>query len=181
MPTQVNYVGKGASLYREGIKPSGAHLVARAWLRTSWLWDKVRVQVGAYGGQCMFNRYSGDFTFVSYRDPNLLATLDIYDRTADFLRTADLGEVSRDTAPWLIPVRARLVRAPAVGWRDHERDGLFEPLPHPAPSHVGPSIEPVASATSSASAASSLPSSAARTADPKETQADKGAGPAGAH
>jgi presequence protease len=92
MPTQVNYVGKGASLYREGIKPSGAHLVARAWLRTSWLWDKVRVQGGAYGGQCMFNRYSGDFTFVSYRDPNLLATLDIYDRTADFLRTADLGE-----------------------------------------------------------------------------------------
>jgi len=92
MPTKVNYVGKGLDLYREGIRPNGAHLVARAYLRTSWLWDKVRVQGGAYGGRCMFNRYSGDFTFVSYRDPNLLATLDIYDRTADFLRTADLGE-----------------------------------------------------------------------------------------
>ena len=34
----------------------------------------------------------GDFTFVSYRDPNLLATLDIYDRTAEFLKGADLGE-----------------------------------------------------------------------------------------
>jgi presequence protease len=92
MPTKVNYVGKGADLYREGVKPSGAHLVARSYLRTSWLWDKVRVQGGAYGGQCMFNRYSGDFTFVSYRDPNLLATLDIYDRTAEFLKGADLGE-----------------------------------------------------------------------------------------
>src|SRR6266446_4664765 len=92
MPTKVNYVGKGADLYREGVKPSGAHLVARAYLRTSWLWDKVRVQGGAYGGQCMFNRYSGDFTFVSYRDPNLLATLDIYDRAAEFLKGADLGE-----------------------------------------------------------------------------------------
>jgi Zn-dependent M16 (insulinase) family peptidase len=92
MPTKVNYVGKGADLYCEGVKPSGAHLVARAYLRTSWLWDKVRVQGGAYGGQCMFNRYSGDFTFVSYRDPNLLATLDIYDRTAEFLKRADLGE-----------------------------------------------------------------------------------------
>jgi presequence protease len=92
MPTKVNYVGKGLDLYRAGIKPSGAHLVARAYLRTSWLWDKVRVQGGAYGGQCMFNRYSGDFTFVSYRDPNLLPTLDIYDRTAGFLRNADLGE-----------------------------------------------------------------------------------------
>ncbi|HMA71260.1 MAG TPA: peptidase M16, partial [Xanthobacteraceae bacterium] len=92
MPTKVNYVGKGADLYREGVKRSGAHLVTRAYLRTSWLWDKVRVQGGAYGGQCMFNRYSGDFTFVSYRDPNLLATLDIYDRTAEFLRGSDLGE-----------------------------------------------------------------------------------------
>jgi hypothetical protein len=40
----------------------------------------------------MFDRYSGGFTFVSYRDPNLLATLDTYDRTADFLRNAELGE-----------------------------------------------------------------------------------------
>ncbi len=92
MPTKVNYVGKGTDLYRQGIKPTGAHLVARAYLRTSWLWEKIRVQGGAYGGQCMFSRYSGDFTFVSYRDPNLLATLDIYDRTAEFLRAADLGE-----------------------------------------------------------------------------------------
>jgi presequence protease len=92
IPTKVNYVGKGANLCREGIKPSGVHMVARSYLRTSWLWDKVRVQGGAYGGQCTFNRYSGCFTFVSYRDPNLLATLDIYDRTADFLRNTDLSE-----------------------------------------------------------------------------------------
>ena len=93
MPTKVNYVGKGADLYRAGVKPSGVHLVARAYLRTSWLWDKIRVQGGAYGGQCMFNRYSGDFTFVSYRDPNLLATLDVYDRTAEFLKLNGAGQV----------------------------------------------------------------------------------------
>jgi len=92
IPTQVNYVGKGADLYREGLEPSGAHLVARRYLRTTWLWDKIRVQGGAYGGQCMFDRYSGGFTFVSYRDPNLLATLDTYDRTAGFLKAAALDE-----------------------------------------------------------------------------------------
>src|SRR5260370_11136972 len=92
VPTKVNYVGKGADLYREGIRPSGAHLVARSYLRTSWLWDKIRVQGGAYGGRCMFDRYSGGFTFVSYRDPNLIATLDTYDRTPDFLRNAELNE-----------------------------------------------------------------------------------------
>jgi Zn-dependent M16 (insulinase) family peptidase len=92
VPTKVNYVGKGADIYRAGIKPNGAHLVARRYLRTTWLWDKIRVQGGAYGGQCMFDRYSGGFTFVSYRDPNLIATLDIYDSTADFLRNAKLTE-----------------------------------------------------------------------------------------
>jgi presequence protease len=92
IPAKVNYVGKGADLYDLGTKPSGAHLVIRRYLRTTWLWDKVRVQGGAYGGQCMFDRYSGGFTFVSYRDPNLLATLDIYDRTGDFLKEADLGD-----------------------------------------------------------------------------------------
>jgi presequence protease len=90
MPTKVNYVGKGANLYGEGVKPSGTHLVARRYLRTTWLWDKIRVQGGAYGGQVMLDRYSGGFTFVSYRDPNLIASLDIYDGTADFLRSADL-------------------------------------------------------------------------------------------
>jgi Zn-dependent M16 (insulinase) family peptidase len=92
IPAKVNYVGKGADLYKLGVKPSGANLVIRRYLRTTWLWDKVRVQGGAYGGQCMFDRYSGGFTFVSYRDPNLLATLDVYDRTASFLKDADLGD-----------------------------------------------------------------------------------------
>jgi len=93
IPTKVNYVGKGANLYGDGIKPHGSHLVARRFLRTTWLWDKIRVQGGAYGGQCMFDRHSGGFTFVSYRDPNLIATLDTYDRTPDFLRNADLSRV----------------------------------------------------------------------------------------
>jgi Zn-dependent M16 (insulinase) family peptidase len=92
IPAKVNYVGKGADLYKLGVKPSGANLVIRRYLRTTWLWDKIRVQGGAYGGQCMFDRYSGGFTFVSYRDPNLLGTLDTYDRTASFLKDAVLSD-----------------------------------------------------------------------------------------
>jgi presequence protease len=92
IPATVNYVGKGADLYELGLKPSGSNLVIRRYLHTTWLWDKIRVQGGAYGGQCMFDRYSGGFTFVSYRDPNLLGTLDTYDRTANFLEHADLSD-----------------------------------------------------------------------------------------
>jgi Zn-dependent M16 (insulinase) family peptidase len=91
IPAKVNYVGKGADLYRAGVKPSGSHIVARRYLRTTWLWDKIRVQGGAYGGQCNLDRYSGGFTFVSYRDPNLLSTIDTYDRTTDFLKGIDLS------------------------------------------------------------------------------------------
>ncbi len=90
-PSQVNYVGKGANLYAYGYKIHGSNYPITKYLRTSWLWDKVRVQGGAYGGMCSFNRQSGVFTFLSYRDPNLLDTLDIYDETGKFLRNLDLS------------------------------------------------------------------------------------------
>ncbi len=92
IPAQVNFVGKGANLYREGYQFSGSAKVITGYLRTSWLWEKVRVQGGAYGGFCLFDRLSGGFTFLSYRDPNLLKTLEVYDASADFLRTAELPD-----------------------------------------------------------------------------------------
>jgi Zn-dependent M16 (insulinase) family peptidase len=38
---------------------------------------------GAYGGFCTFSQYSGFFSFLSYRDPNLSKTVDVYDGAAD--------------------------------------------------------------------------------------------------
>jgi presequence protease len=92
IPASVNYVGKGANLYRVGFKPTGAAHVVTKYLRTTWLWDKVRVQGGAYGGLCSLDHRSGNFTFLSYRDPNLLETIDIYDQTPDFLKRTELNE-----------------------------------------------------------------------------------------
>lgn len=90
IPAQVNYVGKGANLYDQGYLPHGSVEVITNYLRTTWLWERVRVQGGAYGAFCVFNHRSGVFTYLSYRDPNLLATLDNYDGSADFLRDLDL-------------------------------------------------------------------------------------------
>src|SRR5256885_15051410 len=50
IPAAVNYVGKGANLIELGYKPGGAAEVVVQHLRTTWLWDKIRVQGGAYGG-----------------------------------------------------------------------------------------------------------------------------------
>jgi hypothetical protein len=92
IPSQVNYVGKGADLYRAGYEHHGSSKVIAGYLRTSWLWEKVRVQGGAYGGFCLFDRISGVFTFISYRDPNLLKTIENFDGAAQFLRNADLPD-----------------------------------------------------------------------------------------
>lgn len=85
VPTQVNYVGKGAQIYGVGEKTSGASSVVSRYLRTSWLWDKVRVVGGAYGCSNVFNPGTGMFKFTSYRDPNLVSTLNTYDETPEFL------------------------------------------------------------------------------------------------
>ncbi|MEO7222344.1 MAG: insulinase family protein, partial [Devosia sp.] len=84
-PGQVNYVAKGANLYTLGYGHSGATAVAMRHLNTTYLWDKVRVQGGAYGGSSGFDPFSGGFVFTSYRDPNLLQTLDAYDGAAAWL------------------------------------------------------------------------------------------------
>ena len=92
IPAQVNYVGKGANLYQLGYRLHGsAHVISR-YLRTAWLWDRVRVQGGAYGAFCLFNHLSGTLTFVSYRDPNLIKTIETFDETAKFLRSTDLTD-----------------------------------------------------------------------------------------
>jgi hypothetical protein len=92
IPAQVNYVGKGANLYELGYRLHGsAHVISR-YLRTAWLWDRVRVQGGAYGAFCLFNHLSGTLTFVSYRDPNLIKTIETFDETVEFLRSNDLTD-----------------------------------------------------------------------------------------
>jgi hypothetical protein len=92
IPSQVNFVGKGANLYELGYRQHGSINVISQYLRSTWLWEKVRVQGGAYGGFCTFDRLSGIFTFLSYRDPNLLGTLEKFDQTVDFLRKLELSD-----------------------------------------------------------------------------------------
>lgn len=94
IPAQVNYVGKGADLRALGYQPGGAAMVITRFLLTTWLWERVRVQGGAYGGFASFDHRSGLFSFLSYRDPNLLETLDVYDGTSTFLHGTTVDETA---------------------------------------------------------------------------------------
>ena len=111
IPAQVNYVAKGASLKALGHNPTGALAVVTKYLRTTYLWDKVRVEGGAYGGFASFNPLSDTYAFGSYRDPNLVATLDVYDAVPGFLRKGvSKSDIERsiigtigDLDPYMLP------------------------------------------------------------------------------
>jgi len=92
LPAQVNYVGKGVNLYALGYRYHGSIHVITRYLRNAWLWEKIRLQGGAYGAFCSFDKHSGVLTFVSYRDPNLLKTLEAFDGSARFLKDLEIGD-----------------------------------------------------------------------------------------
>ena len=92
IPAKVNYVGKAANLYKMGYQLDGSVAVITNYLDNSWLWERIRVQGGAYGGACRFDHRSGVISFLSWRDPNLLETVEVYDQTARFLGEVDLNE-----------------------------------------------------------------------------------------
>jgi len=87
----VQYVGKGANLYDLGFTYSGRFNVLKSILRMGYLWDRVRVQGGAYGSSLSLDPFTGDFSMVSYRDPNLTETLAVYDEISDFLNNLNLS------------------------------------------------------------------------------------------
>ena len=91
-PAQVNYVGKGADLYRLGYRLDGSIAVINNLLRTGYLLQKIRIQGGAYGAFATFSPISGVYTYLSYRDPNLTGTLEVYDATAAYLRGLELSD-----------------------------------------------------------------------------------------
>ncbi len=92
LPSQVNFVGKGSNLYQAGYQLKGSAFVIAPYLGNTYLWDKIRVQGGAYGGFCVFDQHSGAFNYLSYRDPNLDQSLTAYDQAAAFLLNLDLSE-----------------------------------------------------------------------------------------
>lgn len=83
---KVQYVGKGGNFKDHGFVHCGAMSVLETILRYEYLWIRVRVQGGAYGAFANFYE-NGNMIFCSYRDPNLMKTLDTYDELAEYLKT----------------------------------------------------------------------------------------------
>ncbi|SFM72122.1 insulinase family protein [Thermodesulforhabdus norvegica] len=101
LPVQVHYVASGAPLGAGAVKPDdGTLLVVLNYLRTGWLWEKIRVQGGAYGAHCFFDRASGILVMTSYRDPHLEKTVDIMRNCHESISPEKLGD--EDITPAVI-------------------------------------------------------------------------------
>ena len=63
----------------------------KVMLSYEYLWTNIRVKGGAYGCMSSFRR-NGDGFLVSYRDPNLVKTLEVFRKTGEFIRSFDADE-----------------------------------------------------------------------------------------
>ena len=97
--SQIQYVAKTGDFICEGYEYTGALRLLRIILSYDHLWINVRVKGGAYGCMNTFLR-SGESYFVSYRDPNLSDTLDVYDRIPEYIKSFSPDE--RDMTKYII-------------------------------------------------------------------------------
>ena len=97
--SQVNYVARCGNFRNGGYEYTGALRILKLILSYDYLWLNLRVKGGAYGCMSGFGR-SGEGYFVSYRDPNVARTNEVYENIVDYLETFDVDE--RDMTKYVI-------------------------------------------------------------------------------
>jgi len=88
---QVQYVCRAGNFHKKGFVYTGALRVLKVIMGYEYLWTQVRVKGGAYGCMCTFGK-TGDSYFVSYRDPHLKNTIDVYEHAAEAVAAFDADE-----------------------------------------------------------------------------------------
>ena len=97
--SKVQYVARSGNFIDGGAQYSGALQILKVILSYEYLWQNIRVKGGAYGCMSNFNRI-GEGYFVSYRDPNLKRTMEIYEGITDYLKNFTVSE--RDMTKYII-------------------------------------------------------------------------------
>lgn len=102
---KVQYVAKAYNFKRVGHSYTGSLQVLRTIMSLDYLWNRVRVQGGAYGCLAGFER-NGNIYFSSYRDPNLKETLQVYGEAVDYVKSFHPDE--REMTKYIIGTVSRL-------------------------------------------------------------------------
>lgn len=109
VPTNVGYVAKALRSARIGTAENGYEAVLSHLLRTGYLWERVRMRGGAYGAFAMPHGTEGVFVFSSYRDPNIVETIEAFRQSLQYAQEgvidndqidkAIIGTVGQDERP----------------------------------------------------------------------------------
>lgn len=97
--SKVQYVARTGNFIDGGAEYTGALQILKVILSYDYLWQNIRVKGGAYGCMSSFNRI-GEGYFVSYRDPNLKRTIDVYEGVVDYLENFTVSD--RDMTKYII-------------------------------------------------------------------------------
>ena len=97
--SKVQYVARTGNFIDNGAAYTGALQILKVILSYDYLWQNIRVKGGAYGCMSNFNRI-GEGYFVSYRDPNLKRTIEVYEGIVDYLKNFTVSE--RDMTKYII-------------------------------------------------------------------------------
>ncbi len=97
--SKVQYVARVGNFLDQGVPYTGALQILKVILSYEYLWQNIRVKGGAYGCMSNFNRI-GDGYFISYRDPNLSRTMEVYEGVVDYLENFTVNE--RDMTKYII-------------------------------------------------------------------------------
>lgn len=88
---KIQYVSQGYNIRALGYEYAGSQLVLKGLLSMDYLWNRVRVQGGAYGAFMSIGR-GGDLYFGSYRDPKLKKTFEAYQGVVDYINNLELSQ-----------------------------------------------------------------------------------------
>lgn len=88
---QVQYVAQNGNFLKKGLKYTGALEILKVILSYDYLWINLRVKGGVYGCMSGFKR-NGESFLVSYRDPHLKRTLEVYQGVPDYIRAFEADE-----------------------------------------------------------------------------------------
>ena len=105
--SKVQYVARCGNFIDGGQEYTGALQILKVILSYDYLWQNIRVKGGAYGCMSNFNR-AGEGYLVSYRDPNLEKTVEVYEGVVDYLKNFTVDD--RDMNKFIIGTMSNLDR-----------------------------------------------------------------------
>ena len=122
LSSKVQYVAQASNFLNHGFTYTGSMQVLKTICSLDYLWKRIRVSGGAYGAMTGFSR-NGNAFFVSYRDPNLKETLQVYSELPQYLKSFHVSD--REMGKYIIGTMSRMDMPLTPAMKGEKGDAMF--------------------------------------------------------